>query len=101
MQKAISESTRRRKLQLAYNLKHKITPKGIAKALHQGIEIYFKEEESLKERLSWQEESLTLRDAIGQLEKEMYIAAKNLHFERAASLRDKIKELKSAKACRG
>jgi excinuclease ABC subunit B len=96
MQQAIKESTRRRKLQLAYNAKHNITPQTVKKALQEGIEVYFKEQEHLKQRLDFEGKDFELHDVIAQLEKEMYIAAKNLHFERAANLRDKIKELRKA-----
>lgn len=94
MRKAISESRRRRKLQLEYNQKNKITPKTIEKAIREGIEVYLKEEDNLKERLQWDTPDMEIREAIAQLEKEMFIAAKNLQFERAARLRDKIEELK-------
>ena len=94
MKKAIKESNRRRKIQLEYNKKHHITPKTIEKSIREGIEIYLKEEENLKKRLEFEDKELELREIISQLEKEMYIAAKNLQFEKAAQLRDKIKELK-------
>jgi len=94
MRKAISESKRRRKIQLEYNLKNKITPKSIQKAVKEGIEIYYKEEDALRHRLDLDEKGIELHEVVAQLEKEMYIASKNLHFERAAQLRDKIKELK-------
>jgi excinuclease ABC subunit B len=55
-----------------------------------------KEEENLKKRLEIENDELELREIIFQLEKEMQLAAKNLQFEKAAQLRDKIKELKEA-----
>ncbi len=94
MKKAISESKRRRKKQLEYNRKYNITPTSIQKAISEGIENYLKEEENLRHRLDLDSKDLQLHQTLAQLEKEMYIAAKNLHFERAANLRDKIKELK-------
>jgi excinuclease ABC subunit B len=96
MEKAIKESKRRRGIQLEYNKKHNITPKSIQKSIREGIEVYMKEEENLKKRLELEDEELQLREIISQLEKEMRIAAKNLQFEKAAQLRDKIKELKEA-----
>jgi excinuclease ABC subunit B len=96
MKKAISESRRRRKIQLVYNKEHGITPKGIEKAVKEGIEIYFKEEKSLRDRLELNTKEIELHEAIAQLEKEMYLAAKSLHFEKAAALRDKSEELKKA-----
>ncbi|MDP2922128.1 MAG: excinuclease ABC subunit UvrB [Candidatus Omnitrophota bacterium] len=94
MRKAIIESNRRRKLQLGYNRKYHITPRSIQKAIHDSIEVYLEQESHLRERLDLSEEEIEIREIIGQLEKEMYLAAKNLQFERAVSLRDKIKELK-------
>lgn len=94
MQKAINESSRRRKVQLQYNRMHKITPKTINKAIAQGIEVYLKEEDNLNRRLDFEQEEADLHQIIGLLEKEMFLAAKNLHFEKAANLRDKIEELR-------
>ncbi|MFA6281828.1 MAG: excinuclease ABC subunit UvrB [Candidatus Omnitrophota bacterium] len=96
MQQAISESSRRRKIQLEYNKKNKITPTSIVKAIKEGLEIYTEEEGKLNYRLDLSEGELDKREIIGQLEKEMYIAAKNLQFEKAAQMRDKISELKEA-----
>ncbi|UCD14920.1 MAG: UvrB/UvrC motif-containing protein, partial [Candidatus Omnitrophota bacterium] len=53
-------------------------------------------EKDFIERLDLEEKDMQIREVIAQLEKEMYIAAKNLQFERAARLRDKVKELKDA-----
>jgi excinuclease ABC subunit B len=94
MRKAMEESTRRRKIQLAYNRQHKITPKGIQKAIHDSIEIYLSQEQQIKERLDLEEEQLQVQELLDLLEKEMFLAAKNLHFEKAAQLRDQIKEIK-------
>ncbi|OQX79049.1 MAG: excinuclease ABC subunit B [Candidatus Omnitrophica bacterium 4484_70.1] len=94
MEKAIKESRRRREIQLEYNKKHNISPKTIEKTIKEGIEIYMKEEERLKERLELGEKESEIREAISYLEKEMVIAAKNLQFEKAIQIRDKIKELK-------
>lgn len=94
MKKAIAESSRRRRIQLKHNKAHSITPKSINKAIRDGIEVYLKEEENLRHRLDLDDKSMEIHEAIAQLEKEMYIAAKNLQFERAAQLRDKAEELK-------
>jgi len=94
MKKAINESARRRKIQLAYITKHNITPKSIQKAIREGIEVYLKEEDRLAERLDLKGKDFELHDIVAQLEKEMFMAAKNLHFEKAAELRDKIENLK-------
>lgn len=94
MKKAIAESRRRRKIQIEHNAKHKITPQSIQKAIKAGIEIYLREEDNLNKRLELYGEEIQLHEVVAQLEKEMFIAAKNLHFEKAAQLRDKVKELK-------
>jgi excinuclease ABC subunit B len=95
MRQAIDECNRRRKIQLEHNVEYKITPKTIEKAIREGIEIYSKEEDNLNSRLELSEKERELAEVINQLEKEMLIAAKNLQFERAAQLRDKIQELKN------
>ena len=96
MRKAIQESERRRKIQLEYNRRHNITPKTVEKAIREGIEVYLSEEEKLKERLDFKEKELEIIEAIAYLEREMFIAAKNLQFEKAAQIRDRIGELKEA-----
>ncbi|MCF7887284.1 MAG: excinuclease ABC subunit UvrB [Candidatus Omnitrophica bacterium] len=96
MKKAIDESKRRRKIQIEHNKKNKITPRSIESAVKEGIEIYLKEEEKTYQQLGLDDKDVDLHQAVAQLEKEMYIAAKNLHFEKAAQLRDKIKNLKKA-----
>ncbi len=93
MQKAITESKRRRKIQSEHNARHGITPKSIQKAVREGIEIYLSEEGKLRQRLDLEGKEIELHEAVAQLKKEMYLAAKNLQFERAARLRDKIEEL--------
>jgi len=94
MRKAMTESRRRRKIQLEHNARHKITPQSIQKEITAGIEIYLKEEDNLNKRLELDGEEIQLHEVVAQLEKEMFIAAKNLHFEKAVQLRDKIKELR-------
>lgn len=92
MEKAITETLRRRSLQQKYNDEHGITPKTIKKGVRDVLEITSKEkvEGRSKKRLSKKEkESL-----IQKLTAEMKEAAKLLEFEHAAYLRDKINELK-------
>ncbi|MBU1121476.1 MAG: excinuclease ABC subunit UvrB [Candidatus Omnitrophota bacterium] len=94
MKKAMSESGRRREIQLKYNKLNKITPRSITKAVHEGIEKYWVQEKCFIEQLDLGTKEMQIREVIAQLDQEMYIAAKNLQFEKAAQLRDKIKELK-------
>ncbi len=96
MKKAIDESRRRRKIQLEYNRKYNITPHTVQKNIKEGIEVYLKEEDRIKERLEIGDKEMEIMEAIAYLEKEMEIAAKNLQFEKAAHIRDRIKELKES-----
>ncbi|MCK5082923.1 MAG: excinuclease ABC subunit UvrB [Candidatus Omnitrophica bacterium] len=97
MKAMISECDRRRQIQLAFNEEHNITPQTIKKAIRDGIEELDEEE---AEKVVWlavgqSEEEYTFSNVIAKLEREMELAARNLQFERAASIRDKIKEIKS------
>lgn len=94
MQEAINITNNRRKLQEEYNQKHKITPTSVKRNLEESLknedlgEIYRKgakfEKMPASERAKF----------VKELRKEMLEAAKNLEFEKAASLRDEIKKLK-------
>jgi len=94
MKAAIEECERRRVIQLAYNKKHLITPQSIKKAITQGIEQFSEAEELTLEVAGQNSEEGAFLDLISDMEKEMELAARNLMFEKAAALRDKIKELK-------
>ena len=92
MEKAISETNRRRKLQQEYNLEHGITPKTIKKSVRDTIKASIVED--IQSEYDIKEEE-NIRDVIDRLTKEMINHAQNLEFEKAAELRDKIKELES------
>ncbi|HLD41203.1 MAG TPA: excinuclease ABC subunit UvrB [Candidatus Omnitrophota bacterium] len=94
MKKAISESLRRRKIQLEYNTRHKITPRGIQKAIKEGIEALQEAEELTQDLSGLPKEEYELKAYISELEYEMELASRNLQFEEAARIRDKIRELK-------
>lgn len=96
MERAITETERRRSLQIAYNEEHGIVPETIIKEVRDVIEITSKkkvEEKSGKKKLSAKEK----KELIEKLTVEMKNSAKMLEFEHAAYLRDKIKELKGEK----
>lgn len=95
MEKAISESSRRRKIQLEFNTKHKITPRGIQKAIREGIETLQEAEEWTQDLVGLPKDELELRSYISELEYEMELAARNLQFEEAAKIRDKINEART------
>ena len=93
MERAITETNRRRELQLKYNEEHGIVPKTIIKDIRDVIEISTKEEVSgktAKKSMSKKEKE----ELIAKLTVQMKEAAKLLEFEHAAYLRDKINELK-------
>ena len=96
MRLAIDETERRRKIQMAYNEEHGITPKTIQKAVRDQISISKKvAAEELK--LEKDPESMSrkeLEKLIGEVTKRMKKAAAELNFESAAELRDKLIELK-------
>ena len=93
MDKAISETNRRRKIQDEYNKKHGIVPKTIVKEIR---DLISNKDEDIKEekveKLSKSEKAKLMVN----LENEMKEAAKNLDFERAMELRDILFEMKSS-----
>jgi excinuclease ABC subunit B len=102
MQKAIDETERRRAKQIAHNEAHGITPKGVSKRIKDIIDGVFDLETAQKELKVAQElahyqhlDEKVLTKEIKQIEKEMLACARNLEFERAAELRDKLNDLKA------
>lgn len=96
MNKAITETNRRRAIQMAYNDEHGITPKTIIKGIHEAIA--GKETKEMAARYMKKKSKTAKKDKaelLKNLEKEMREAAKVLDFERAAELRDIILELKA------
>jgi len=94
MKKAIEETNRRRKTQLEYNKKNNITPKSIQKAIKDGIEIAKKAKDVTLKAAGQDEDEYGVNTLIAELQRDMELSARNLQFERAAELRDKIKALK-------
>ncbi|MBE6655630.1 MAG: excinuclease ABC subunit UvrB [Ruminococcaceae bacterium] len=95
MQICMDETKRRRAIQQAYNEKHGITPTSVKKAVRDLIEIGKKdtgEKETPRRRMTAEEKE----KEIAALSAEMKRAASRLEFERAAALRDKIKELRAS-----
>ena len=92
MNKAITETRRRRTIQEAYNKEHNITPKTIIKAIGEAVTNDVITEKVTEKKYSKKE----INDIVGRLEKEMRQAAANLDFERATELRDTIFELKGS-----
>ena len=104
MQRAMDEMTRRRKIQVAYNKKHNITPKSIIKDVKDIMEGARVTKKAKKTQPKYFEEDLPFKiDADGpdkisisitKLEEQMYKYAKQTEYEKAAFCRDKIKNLK-------
>ncbi len=94
MKKAIDETYRRRKIQLEYNREHNITPETIRKEIRSGLTLEFKARQAAREAVRFEPDEFEKVELAGQIEKEMLEAAESLDFERAAFLRDKLKELK-------
>jgi excinuclease ABC subunit B len=100
MKRAIDETNRRREIQMEFNDKHNITPRTIEKAVREGIESYKKAREVIENVIEENDEQYDITVLIGELQHDMEVAARNLQFERAAILRDQIKELKEKYAGR-
>ncbi|MGH8744677.1 MAG: excinuclease ABC subunit UvrB, partial [Burkholderiales bacterium] len=101
MRRAIDETERRRKKQQRYNEQRGITPKGVTKRIKDMIDGIYDFDTAQLELKAAQKEAVyqamsekELTTAVKRLEKEMLACAKNLEFERAADLRDQLKELK-------
>jgi excinuclease ABC subunit B len=97
MRRAIEETKRRRAIQESYNLEHGITPQTIIKPVEATLVTayeadYFKVPLELDALEEYTKENI--KTTIAQIENEMRQAAKNLEFERAAELRDKLKYLR-------
>ncbi len=94
MQKAIEETSRRRRIQETYNKEHGITPQGIKKAIK---DITERVQAVAETRVPYMATPLSIEEMsrlIRQLESQMKKAAKNLEFEKAAMFRDRIIELR-------
>ena len=90
MEKAISETNRRRKIQEEYNKEHNIIPKTIQKSVRDNIAITTVEDIEVEYKLEKEED---IKDVIAKLTDEMLKYAAEMEFEKAAELRDKIREL--------
>src|SRR5690606_34214798 len=94
MARAIEETNRRREKQIAYNREHGITPESIRKAIRRGIEDEVDARRVVQAVVGAQDEAqYVTQEYLGELEREMLEAAENLDFERAAKLRDRIRDL--------
>ena len=97
MQAAMDEMSRRREIQLAYNKANNITPTSIKKSIQDSMENKkgHEMEFALAEEEEAYESGVPVLEMIVKLEKQMLAAAKNLDFEKAAELRDRIKKMRA------
>ena len=96
MKQAIDETNRRRKMQVAFNEEHGITPQTIQKEIRRGIEMELRAFQTERAAVGAEEDAYDREELLANLEKEMLAAAGELHFEKAAKLRDRIKKIKAA-----
>jgi len=94
MQKAIDETNRRRKIQLRYNKEHGITPETIKKEIRKSLTEQIKARQTARKAVRFGDSEYEKVELASQIEKEMLEAARSLDFERAAFLRDQLRELK-------
>ncbi len=96
MKYAIDETNRRREIQVRYNTEHGITPVTIQKAIRNTLEETVRARNTARDAIHQSETESDTGELILLLEQEMLQAARDLEFERAAQLRDKINQLKGA-----
>ena len=94
MEKAISETNRRREIQKEYNEKHHITPTSIKKDVSLGLRAIIPEKQVENKLDIKRIPKDELPNLVKQLTSEMQLAAANLEFERAALIRDEINKIK-------
>ena len=100
MRGAISETNRRRAIQMQYNEEHGIVPKTIVKDVRDLIEIGRTASETKEKKADGKTKKMTAKERdrlIEEWTKQMKLAARNLEFEQAAFIRDKIAELRKGK----
>ena len=90
----MSETSRRRHLQLEFNKQHGITPKTIEKEIRSVLSDQLRARETARKALCADQQQYNRTELLNELERDMLTAAKGLEFEKAARLRDRIAELK-------
>jgi excinuclease ABC subunit B len=96
IQKFLAVSEYRRKKQLAYNAEHNITPRSVSRAVEESLSSRYENTRKADSFLAETGVDIDVTETIKELEQEMLTAANNLEFEKAALLRDQVRELKRA-----
>jgi excinuclease ABC subunit B len=94
IQKFLAVTEYRRQRQIAYNVEHNITPRSVIRAVEDSLAVYRTTRDEADAMLHDAKSDLDVTETIRELEGEMLKAAEDLKFEKAALLRDQIKELK-------
>ena len=94
IQKFLAVTEKRRARQIAYNIEHNITPRSVSRAVEESLAVQEDQHAAAAGLLRETTTDLDVTETIRELEGEMLKAAEDLHFEKAALLRDQIKELK-------
>jgi excinuclease ABC subunit B len=95
IRKFLSVSEYRRVRQLAYNQEHHITPRSVVRAVEESLAVYQSTRDKAAMVLREAGGDFDVTETLRELQEEMLAAAENLEFEKAALLRDQIRELKS------
>jgi excinuclease ABC subunit B len=98
IQKFLAISEYRRQKQLAYNAEHNITPRSVSRAVEESLSAHYQTSERARSMLAESAVDVDISDIIKELEEQMLVAANNLEFEKAALLRDQVRELKRSLA---
>jgi excinuclease ABC subunit B len=94
IKKFLAVTEKRRERQIAYNKEHNITPRSVSRAVEESLAVQEEQREAATGLLRETKTDLDVTETIRELEGEMLKAAEDLQFEKAALLRDQIKELK-------
>jgi excinuclease ABC subunit B len=94
IQKFLAVSEYRRQRQLAYNLEHNITPRSVSRAVEDSLAVYQSAKTKAAMFLNEAGENFDVTETLRELQEQMVEASNNLEFEKAALMRDQIRELK-------
>jgi excinuclease ABC subunit B len=96
IQKFLEVSDYRRKKQLAYNQEHNITPRSVSRAVEDSLAVYSSAKRKASMVLNDMGDNFDVTETLRELQEQMVEASNNLEFEKAALLRDQVRELKQS-----